>query len=402
MKQIHTIVATLCLFLLTFSADASRIKFIKINSLDQWEKFLVLAEANNLAIMVEVCEPNQPACMEMRDVTFRDRPLARFINENFISLSIDGNSGFGRDFMATFPVTAYPTFFFGSSDEVFFEKIEGVVTPDLFRQIAQESLDQKRDYPDLVERYLEGEITRDEWLKLLGITELNKGVMEAQPIAREFMLTLDDNDLRDTLIWPFIKQFCLGFDNPIFRMILADRSVVSNKMASFNFEEFFMTAFNFNLTAAIIQRDSFLMERVIEAILPEMGIDQNESDDLRLRTRQAFFSETFNWDAYFEVTTEFVNAKESLKAQYFQSFAQELLESYEDMDAIKSADRLIDEALKLDQTFELLMLKAYLLAHQGNIDEAQRRAFEARKKAVNQQQEIEAVRFINMFDNYQR
>jgi hypothetical protein len=398
----NLVVLALISFLAINDATASRIKFIEISNLDQWEKFLFLAQENNLGILVELCDENLPACDQMHRTTFRDRNLARYINENFLSFIIDGRSEFGNQFMATFPVTAYPTYLFGSADEVFFEKIEGVVDAELFAKIAAESLEQKKGYPALVDKYLDNQLSREEWLQLLGITELNKGAMESQVLSREFMLTLDDSDLRDTTLWPFINKFCLALDNAIFRTILNDRSVVSHKIASFNFEDYFMNVFNFNLTLAIFERDSFMMERVIKLILPELAMKDNENDDLILRTRQAFFSETFNWDAYLEVTINYVEQKDSSKAQYFQAFAQELLENYEEPDAILTSEKLIDEALKLEQTFELLMLKAYLLANKGQIDDAQKKAFEARKRAVNAQQESEASRLINSLFDWNR
>jgi hypothetical protein len=167
-------------------------------------------------------------------------------------------------------------------------------------------------------------------------------------------------------------------------------------------ESYMTNVFNFNLSMAIFERDSFKMERQILDVLPKMDLDSMAIEDLELRTRQTFFAETFSWENYVTTTKSYVASKDSMKAQYFQAFAQQLLESYEEPEAIRAAEKLIDEAIALEKNFEILMLKAYLQANDNKVEAAQKTAFEARKMAVNPQQEKIAADFINSIFDWQR
>lgn len=381
---------------------ASRIKFIEVDELDQWEKFLLLADQNKLGILVEICDYGSIGCAQMHAGAFRDRNLSNYINENFISISIPAESEFGKQFGVAFPVMAYPTYFFGSPDEVFFEKIEGVVSAELFSTVAKKSVIQATEYPQLIDAYFNDALTKSQWLNLLDITELNKGQLEAQALAREFMLVLDEKDLADTTYWPFITRFCVDENNAIFKTVKSNPELLKNAYQKFDMESYMTNVFNFNLSMAIFERDSFKMERQILEVLPKMDLDSVPIEDLELRTRQTFFAETFSWDNYVMITKKYVVAKDTLKAQYFQAFAQQLLESYEEPEAIRAAEKLIDEAVALEKNFEILMLKAYLQANDNKIEAAQRTAFDAKKMAVNPQQEKIATDFINSIFDWQR
>jgi hypothetical protein len=154
---------------------------------------------------------------------------------------------------------------------------------------------------------------------------------------------------------------------------------------------------------AIFDKDSLKMERIIQDVLPLKSKDSLSEVDFALRTRQVYLTETFNWEGYEKITKAYVQTQEQNQAQYFQGFAQQLLENYEDPDASKTAENLIDEALKLERTFEIVILKAYLLAAKNEITEAQRFGLEAKRLAVNPQQERFANDFLNsMFDYNQR
>ncbi len=393
------VIAISSLFL---ESRASRIKFIEVDALDQWEKFLFLADQSKLGILVEICDYSSVGCSQMHSGAFRDRSLSNFINENFIAISIPAESEFGKQFGVAFPVMAYPTYFFGSPDEVFFEKIEGVVSAELFATVAKKSIKQAIDYPKLIDAYFNDQLTKSQWLSLLDITELNKGQIEAQALAREFMLVLDEKDLSDTTFWPFISRFCVDENNAIYKTILSNPELLKNPSQKFDMESYMTNVFNFNLSMAIFERDSFKMERQILDVLPKMDLDSMAIEDLELRTRQTFFAETFSWENYVTTTKSYVASKDSMKAQYFQAFAQQLLESYEEPEAIRAAEKLIDEAIALEKNFEILMLKAYLQANDNKVEAAQKTAFEARKMAVNPQQEKIAADFINSIFDWQR
>ncbi len=380
-----------------------RVKFVNVVTLDDWEKFLTLAEEENLAVMVEICVNWAEGCRSAeRSQMLGDRALARFINTNYLSVQIDADSEFGEMLTQTFPVTAYPAYLFGSYEEVVFSKLEGLLSSEDFLKMATENLNLIKSYPELVDKYLAQTLNREEWLNLLGISELNNGLLGTQPLAREFMLTLDEEDLNDTTIWPFITRFCLDIENAVFRTIARDSSVVKHSTEKFDLLDYFRNVYNYNLTLAIFDRDSLKMERIILEVLPLKTKDTLSEADFALRTRQVFLTETFNWEGYLKITKAYVEEQSENKAQYYQGFAQQLLENYEDEEAAKTAEVLIDEGLKLERTFELVIIKAYILSARGEFDEAQRRGFEAKRLAANNHQDRFATEFLNSLPDWNR
>jgi len=82
-------------------------------------------------------------CKLMDEDVFTDKPIADFMNENFINYKIDAEKGHGPDLAQLYQIQAYPTLLFmDSKGKVLVRKIGAAYHTEL-RKLANEALSLK-------------------------------------------------------------------------------------------------------------------------------------------------------------------------------------------------------------------------------------------------------------------
>lgn len=188
---------------------AEGIKFDHL-SLDE---ALSKAKKENKIIFIDVYATWCGPCKYLSNSVFTDDDLGAYMNENFISVKIDGEKEDGIALAMDFEVDAYPTMMFVSPENKLLKKIVGAVEADRILSTAQGVVDpESTEIYKLQAAYDAG--SRDQELMFDLITETLDLGEDAVPIALEYVEHFPDLDLEkedDFLIFYLTSD---DLDNP--------------------------------------------------------------------------------------------------------------------------------------------------------------------------------------------
>ena len=118
------------LFFATITIGKDGIEFQNL-SLSQG---LAKAKAEGKMVFIDLYATWCGPCKYLSKSIFVDKELGNFMNENFISLKLDGEKADGARLMANFDLSAYPTMLFLSPEKELKKKIVGVVSAENIKE----------------------------------------------------------------------------------------------------------------------------------------------------------------------------------------------------------------------------------------------------------------------------
>lgn len=89
-------------------SETKGIKFIK----GSWKEAVAIAQKENKSIFLDIYASWCGPCKMLKLFTFSNKEVGSFYNENFISISIDGEIGEGPQIASELSLTAYPSLYF--------------------------------------------------------------------------------------------------------------------------------------------------------------------------------------------------------------------------------------------------------------------------------------------------
>jgi len=110
----------------------------EINWIESYVKASEIAKAENKPMLVFINSPGCGACQVMKDITFKDETIYPYINEHFISVSLDIDK---NDAPKTLQTEVTPTFHFVKYDGIKIrETLFGGKTGKFYLNILKEAV----------------------------------------------------------------------------------------------------------------------------------------------------------------------------------------------------------------------------------------------------------------------
>ena len=126
MKKI--VLSFVCVLVACVASNAQGVKFES----GTWKEILTKAKTENKTIFVDVYTKWCGPCKHVSETVFPQEKLGEYYNSRFINFKIDAESPAGKEFVKTYPVTGYPTFFFIDGNGKVIHKIVGAKDVDGF------------------------------------------------------------------------------------------------------------------------------------------------------------------------------------------------------------------------------------------------------------------------------
>lgn len=108
-----------------------------------WNKALEQAKANNKLVFLDIYATWCGPCKMLKKHTFSDEAAAKFFNENFINVSVDGEKGVGPDLAAKYGIVGYPSLIITDAGGNVVLQTAGYVDPAYLMNFAKEALKRK-------------------------------------------------------------------------------------------------------------------------------------------------------------------------------------------------------------------------------------------------------------------
>lgn len=230
------------------------------------EEGLAKAKKENKQVFIDVYATWCGPCKYLSNNIFVDEDLGVFMNENFVSLKLDGEKGDGLQLMNEFSLDSYPTMLFLNSEMDLLKKIVGVVGAEQIEEAGNAVMHPEETVIyQLEQKYKAGNRDRD--VLAAYAVELLNADREMEAIVDEFLEKYPEPDLEDENEF---LVFCLG---------VVDRDHASMNGFLGNLEglaeihgDFVMTKLNMILLSivndAIEAKDQSTMAKELDKIFP--------------------------------------------------------------------------------------------------------------------------------------
>ncbi len=230
------------------------------------EEGLAKAKMENKQVFIDVYATWCGPCKYLSNNIFVDEDLGEFMNENFVSLKLDGEKGDGLQLMNEFSLDSYPTMLFLNSEMDLLKKIVGVVGAEQIEEAGNAVMHPEETVIyQLEQKYKAGNRDRD--VLAAYAVELLNADREMEAIVDEFLEKYPEPDLEDENEF---LVFCLG---------VVDRDHASMNAFLGNLEglaeihgDFVMTKLNMILLSivndAIEAKDQSTMAKELDKIFP--------------------------------------------------------------------------------------------------------------------------------------
>lgn len=340
----------------------SQMEFKDIHSKSDWD--LALKEANDsgklifLDIYATWCGP----CKYLESTIYPDSALGKYYNSHFVNLKMDGETEFGRIKAREFALTAYPSMYFLTSDELMLAKVVGVKqAPDL-KKFGKKVADNSARLQKFNRDYSQNELSVAELIQYNALLQEFDQKERAAEVGAKIVPSLKEEDIFNPGYKNLILSSRTDIDGMLFKALKRNPDKVELFFSAEEREKLFSSVFDASMNKAISGKDSLMLNRIITEFVPEFV--KNDSVGIErgvFISKKLFYANTGEWERFGSIiNAEYMkNYQGDDKFLYQESL--DIVNNYAQLpQAAEIALGLINIALEINSSFENLIMSAYL------------------------------------------
>jgi thioredoxin-related protein len=373
-------------FSLSAYAAASELIHFK-DTTSSWDDVKSIAAKEKKLIFIDAYTDWCSWCKVMERETFSDSVVANFINEKFIPVKYEMETGFGAVMSAKYRVNGFPTFLIFTPDGKLVNRILGYLKSKEFLEKLNIALDPaKHDNltgissaldPGFPEFYKQSFLKRETRQRSDSAT-VNSFLASAQ-------------DLSGEVAWSVMYRFSSLVTEKYKDFIYKNYDRLKKMYGTNDVESAVSSFLTADLAGAIKANDESALENIMSA--SQKYIDEPVGE-MRLNYRMRFYRGTNRW-------TPFANLIDSLKASSngsdenaMNSYSWAIYEKCDDNQVVARATKWMSDVVEKSPTYMLLDTYAALLFKNGELKKAKQYAelaIETGKKENEEVKETEAL-----------
>ena len=376
-----SLLALILISLFSEDLNAKNIHYITVSDVNVWEEIVLLCREKKVPLFVTYTnEAKIP--QSVKDIQNNTKAV-KFANKNYVSVFINDYSQLGETFKTLFQL----------SDDTY----HMVINPEEELLLKQKKLDFEffregirrfEQFETIMLSHYNRTLTKEEWLVYLDIKYNNFGYLGTISEANRFIPKLEESDLGNPKYWPFVTKLCLELNNPVLKTLRKNTSLVEHSQAKFPWLEFYINAYNLNLSFAIDNKDTNRINRMKEELVP-LYPDTAKREHQKLLVQQQYLAGLDKWESYKKLT--FSHLKENNKPDDFYTEFEKLYYSYPFNKVSDLLEEILEAGIEEKSTYKLNYNMAELLIAKGDKNRAWQYANDAAKKATNAKEEARAA-----------
>jgi thioredoxin-related protein len=359
-----------------------------------FEEALKLANEEDKAIFVDAYTTWCGPCKRMSKLVFPDERVGTFYNANFISLKLDMEKEDGLNFRRTYPVSAYPTFYYIKPDgEVLLTTKGARQIPDFIAlgESALKGFDSSAKYKI---SYESG--NRDYNSVLDYVKALNRSGKPSNKVVNEYLKTQTDLDTEENLV--FIFEGASRVDTRAFSYLEEKKGRIKKLVGPDRLNERIQDAAWETVTmASEYQSPELLLEaqNAMENHLPKFH------DSFTWRSNMVFAVAVLDDELYLKNAKPYVKKMDPVDAEELHSIANEIMKYFNKSKAhMELAEKAAARAFKEDAKTSYVYTYASIVFMNGAREEALELVNEAlEREKEKKQQPHQLLKLKKIFEN---
>lgn len=381
MKNTRILSILIVLFFLFSNLKSEEIKFVP----GSWNMIVKQAGEKNKYIFVDAYTDWCGWCKVMDKQTFTDKKIIDFINQNFIPVRFEMETGFGKTLAMKYRVNGFPSYlFFNPQGKLVYQTV-GFQKPDVFIKALNESLDPKTQFnykgiSDIIE------LQFPEFYK----AAFNKNGSPEKKFADSATVEkylLNESDLFSEVNWSVMYRFGYEASNRINDFFIKNIDKYRDLYGESEVNEKLFSIIYKQLEIAINKKSEDKLSEVL-AMIDKYSTKNNEGN--KLYYRSVFYEKTENWPKLAEIIEDEV-AKGKLDANRINEYCWTIYQKADDKKIIEKALKWMKPVITKQPEYANLDTYAALLYKAKKYTEAKKYAAKAIEMGKEKKENVEAT-----------
>lgn len=257
---------------------SAQVLFSDVNGLEEMERMRQQASVRQIPLFVDVYADWCAPCKVMDEQVYTDPEVATYMNDQFISIRLDGESEYGKKFATEHELQGYPSMFIFSPAGELISRIIGFTEADELLVSLKNTTENYSVVQRYRPKYEAGRLKGKEFARYINATRQMGDQEEAERLASEYMQNMKDKKLADHDIR--VIAFYLTTDDPRWPLFSKDTERLREELG----EDYMLAiekTYNNTLVKAVEEGNIGLISSLSNEIPPMVREAETSSWDLR-------------------------------------------------------------------------------------------------------------------------
>jgi len=381
-------IAAILFFIIAFSLAATAGELIPFrDTTTSWAALQSIAAKEHKLILIDAYTDWCSWCKVMDRETFADSAVANFMNEKFVPVRYEMETGFGARMAAKYRVNGFPTFLIFTPDGKLVYRILGFFPSKEYLEELTKALDPSK------QEHLAGvsPVLDPGFPQFYTQSFLKKQVRKRPDTSVVLTFLAGQSDLSSEVAWSVMFRFSYLLDQPYKGFFFKNFDRLKDLYGTNDVGSVASTFLNADLNAAIKAGDPGMLENVITASARYLA---EPAAEIRLAYTLRFDQETQRWNAYADLIDSMRTSSTPPDPNIINSYSWAVYEHCPDKGVVARATAWMSDAIVKSPTYMLLDTYAALLYKSGDLKKAKEyavTAIDAGKKEKQDYHETEEL-----------
>ncbi|TRX69577.1 DUF255 domain-containing protein [Flammeovirga kamogawensis] len=363
------------LLLIPFYCQAQGIQFKNI-SIDEAEK---IAQKEQKGIFISIGTSWCPNCNWMENEILDSKKVGNFINDNYVSLSIDAESKKGIKIVEQLQLHTYPAYIYLQNDGTPLHLTVGEMTEADFIKTSKQAENPHYQYFTLKKKIESSKSISTEdlahYINTSYATNTNDSIQ-----LQKFLNDITDEDIENKDIWSALKQATihLGLHSEPTLYVIKHAKIIEDK---YGVKEIIVTINNaakVSMRPFVANRDVAGWQELMSFLEDKLG---KQGETLNFAYNPTFYLNIKDYATAYNKMEQGVSTlsdrDKEVKGYLYRNWAFNVYQYYNDEEKLKAANNWIDSAIEIHENSMNLETKAGLLFKLKEYDSAKEYALKA-------------------------
>ena len=352
-----------------------------------WDNIKTIAAQEKKMIFIDAYTDWCIWCKVMDKETFSDPAVANFMNEKFVPVHYEMETGFGMMMSAKYRVNAFPTYLIFTPDGKLVYRIVGYHKSKEFLEELNVALDSaKQDNLTGISAALDPgfpQFYKDSFLK---------GNLRRRPdsaTVNSFLASAQD--LSDEVAWSVLYRFGYLVTEKYKEFVYENYDRLKKMYGANDVGTMVSTFLSSDLAAAIKANDESGLEKILVASNKYFGGSSNE---LQFSYRLGFYGGTKRWTPFANLIDSAKNSGNGLDENVMNNYSWMVYQQCDDKEVVARATKWMSDVVEKSPKYMLLDTYAALLYKSGDLKKSKlyaETAIETGKRDKEDVQETEEL-----------
>ncbi len=255
-----------------------QVNFIEVTTIEEMEGAQKKASDQQLMLFVDVYATWCGPCKIMDKDVYTDASVAEYMNANFVSVRLDGETDYGRKYATEQQLEGYPSMFIFSRDGDPVSKVVGFTPAEELVSSLKGTAENHKAVKVYKTRYERGTLENSEFEEYITVVREMGNQKEAEKLASEYMERiifekLSDSDIR-------VAAFYMDMEDDWWPDFSSDKDRLKNVLGD-NYMLAIEKIYNNTLVKAVEEDKIQLISKMSNELAPLLEGELTSSWDLR-------------------------------------------------------------------------------------------------------------------------